>query len=241
SRRHSPLVLAAALVPLAAPAARAQDEHDHHTQQELNASMAGHHDHLNNPHMKWTAERALTAEDRKRAAEVLVTLRPALEKYKDYRVALEEGFQIFAPDFPQPEYHFTHYGYAFRNAFSFDPARPTSLLYRKTTAGYELVGAMYTASRLSDEDDLHERIPLSVARWHQHVNICLPPRGQERSSDWTRFGPRGSITTEAQCNEAGGRWRAHLFGWMVHVYPYESDWARIWQHSLPDAAPAPTR
>ncbi|MCI0404037.1 MAG: hypothetical protein L0212_11010 [Acidobacteria bacterium] len=238
SRRPSAVALAAALVLLAAPAVWAQEEHDHHTQRELNASMGGHHDHINNPHMKWTAERALTTEDRQRAAEVLVTLRPALEKYKDYRVALEEGFQIFAPNFPQPEYHFTHYGYAFRNAFSFDPARPTSLLYRKTADGYELVGAMYTASRLSDEDDLHERIPLSVARWHQHVNICLPSRGQERSSDWTQFGPRGAIATEEACQEAGGRWRAHLFGWMVHVYPYESDWARVWQHSLPDAAPA---
>ena len=89
---------------------------------------------------------------------------------------------------------------------------------------------MYTASRLSDEDDLDQRIPLSVARWHQHVNICLPARGAERTADWTLFGPRGSITTEAQCDEAGGRWRAHLFGWMIHVYPFESETARIWTH-----------
>lgn len=238
-RRHAVLGVAIALALLGAPAAvRGQQEHDNHVQHEVNASMAGHHDHFNNPHMKWTAERALTPDDQKRAAEVLVSLRPALEKYKDYRVALEEGFQIFAPDFPQPEYHFTHYGYALRNVFTFDPARPTSLLYKKTAGAYELVGAMYTASRLSDEDDLDERIPLSVARWHQHVNICLPPRGQERTSDWTKFGPRGSITTEGACKEAGGRWRAHLFGWMVHVYPYESDPGRVWQHFLPDAASA---
>ncbi len=229
--RQTILGVLLAVVLVAVPAGvRAQEEHDHHTQREVNAAMGRHHDHMNNPHMKWTAERALTPEDRQRAAEVLVELRPALEKYKDYRVALEEGFQIFAPDFPQPEYHFTHYGYALRNAFTFDAGRPTSLLYRKTDDGYELVGAMYTASRISNEDDLDERIPLSVARWHQHVNICLPPRGQERSSDWTKFGPRGSIATEAACQEAGGRWRAHLFGWMVHVYPYESDWARIWTH-----------
>jgi hypothetical protein len=229
-RRRASVHLALAAALLVPPAAWAQDEHDHHTQQEVNAAMAGHHDQLSNPHMKWSAERALTTEDTWRAAEVLLTLRPALEKYKDYHVALEEGFKIFAPDFPQPEYHFTHYGYAFRNVFSFDPARPTSLLYRKTADGYELAGAMYTASRISNEDDLHERIPLSVARWHQHVNICLPPRGQERSADWTRFGPRGSIVTEEQCDQADGRWRAHLFGWMVHVYPYESEWARIWTH-----------
>jgi hypothetical protein len=225
---HLALVAAALVAAFPAPVP-AQEEHDHHVQQEVNAAM-GRYDHLNNPHMNWTAERALTPEDRRRAAEVLVELRPALEKYKDYRVALEQGFKIFAPDFPQPEYHFTHYGNGFLNAFAFDPVRPTSLLYRKTGGGYELVGAMYTASRLSDEDDLDQRIPLSVARWHQHVNICLPRRGQERTADWTRFGPRGSIATEAACTEAGGRWRAHVFGWMVHVYPYEREWARIWTH-----------
>ena len=104
----------------------------------------------------------------------------------------------------------------------------------------ELLMVSQYAARLSDEDDLNQRIPLSVARWHQHVNLCLPARGftrrslgeggQERSADWTRFGPRGSITTEAQCEEAGGRWRAHLFGWMIHVYPFESDQTAMWRH-----------
>ncbi|HSC77144.1 MAG TPA: hypothetical protein VLB32_01160 [Candidatus Acidoferrales bacterium] len=220
----------AAIAVAASPASLpAQSDHDHHAQVEANASMA-HHNHLNNPHMKWTAERAQSADGQKRAEEVVTTLRPALEKYKDYRVALADGYKIFAPNVAQPEYHFTNYWNGLRNAFSFDPARPTSLLYRKTADGYELVGAMYTASRIADEDDLNQRIPLSVARWHQHVNICLPARGAKRTADWTRFGPRGSIVTEAQCKEAGGRWRAHLFGWMVHVYPFESESARIWTH-----------
>ncbi len=233
---HSSLLAAILLAALPASLA-AQAGHDHHAELEANASMA-HHNHLNNPHMKWTAERAQTTDDQKRAEEVATALRPALAKYKDYRVALVDGYKIFAPNVAQPEYHFTNYWNGLQNAFSFNPARPTSLLYRKTADGYELVGAMYTASRLSDEDDLDQRIPLSVARWHQHVNICLPARGAERTADWTRFGPRGSIVTEAQCDEAGGRWRAHLFGWMIHVYPYESDPGRLWQHSLPDAASA---
>ncbi|HXE76264.1 MAG TPA: hypothetical protein VNN18_11620 [Candidatus Xenobia bacterium] len=218
--------IALAALPASLPA---QTEPDHHAQVESNASMA-RHSHLNNPHMKWTAERRQTADDQRRAEEVVTALRPALEKYKEYRVALDDGYRIFAPNVAQPEYHFTNYWNGFLNAFRFDPARPTSLLYRKTADGYELVGAMYTASRLSDEDDLDERIPLSVGRWHQHVNICLPPRGTERTADWTRFGPRGSIVAKTECKEAGGRWRAHLFGWMVHVYPFESETARIWTH-----------
>ena len=36
------------------------------------------------------------------------TLRPAIEKYKDYHVALNDGFKIFGPNVPQPRYHFTN-------------------------------------------------------------------------------------------------------------------------------------
>ena len=43
-----------------------------------------------------------------------------------------------------------------------------------------------------------------------------------------RFGPRGSIDSEAGCSAAGGRWRPQLFGWMVHVYPFEKDPAEVW-------------
>ena len=55
-----------------------------------------------------------------------------MEKYKDYNVALNEGFQIFHPEITQPEYHFTNYTNGFEAAFTFDAARPTSLLYKKT-------------------------------------------------------------------------------------------------------------
>ena len=61
--------------------------------------------------------------------------------------------------------------------FSFDPTKPTSLLYKKVNGEYQLEGAMYTAPKRFTEDQLNERIPLSIAHWHEHVNLCLPPKG----------------------------------------------------------------
>ena len=88
-----------------------------------------------------------------------------IAKYKDYHVALNEGYKIFLPNVAQPEYHFTNYGHGFLEAFAFDPGRPTSLLYKKTTDGYELVGAMYTMPKRANEEQLNDRVPLSVATW----------------------------------------------------------------------------
>lgn len=198
--------------------------------QSAHEAMAGH-DMSMNAHMFRTSLRAENPDDDKRAAEILDTLRPAIEKYRDYHVALADGFQIFLPKLPQQHYHFTNYRYAIEAAFAFNPAHPTSLLYKKTANGYELEGAMFTARNKATEDELNERVPLSVARWHKHVNLCLPPRAaQMRQANWSEFGVRGSIATEQACDAAGGRWVPQIFGWMVHVYPYETDPAKIWAH-----------
>jgi hypothetical protein len=183
------------------------------------------------PHMRMTSMRPASPGDEKRADEVLATLRPAIEKYKDYQVALNDGFRIFHPELPQDHYHFTNYKYALEAQFTFDPTHPTSLLYKKVGSGYQLEGAMYTAPRQYSEDKLNERIPLSVAKWHQHVNLCMPPKGEGvMRVNWSEFGLRGSIVTQDACETAGGRWSAVVFNWMVHVYPYETDPAKIWAH-----------
>ncbi len=184
-----------------------------HMGMEAHAHMAAH--------MKWTTPRAQTPADRQRAEEIVKALRVALEKYRDYQVAEKDGFKPFLPQFPQPIYHFTNYWQGFKAAFTFDPARPTSLLYKKTADRYELIGAMYTAPQGAAEEKLNDRVPLSVARWHAHTNICLPPRGRGQQADWTKFGFRGSIATEEECARAGGRFWPQIFGWMVHVYPSE--------------------
>ncbi len=178
-------------------------------------------------HMKMTAPRPQAAEDIQRAKEIAAELRSGIEKYKDYRVALKDGYKIFLPNLPLPEYHFTNYMNGFLEAFTFDPARPTSLLYKKTSTGYELVGAMYTMPKRATEDQLNARVPLSIAPWHLHTNLCMPQKDQFRAADWTKFGLRGSIATQEACDGAGGRFQPVIFGWMVHVYPYEDSVDKI--------------
>ncbi len=180
----------------------------------------GHND-AHAHHMFMTSMGTQTPEDLQRANEIVTQLRAGIDKYKDYHAALDDGFKIFLPNIPQPEYHFTSYRHGFLEALAFDPARPTSLLYKKTATGYELVGAMYTMPKRATEDQLNARVPLSVAMWHLHTNLCMPPRDQIRSADWTKFGLHGSIITEDACSDAGGRFHPVIFGWMVHVYPYE--------------------
>jgi hypothetical protein len=183
-------------------------------------------------HMAWTTLRPSNDADKQKAAEIVETLKSTLGKYKDYRTAEKDGFEPFHPELKQPEVHFTRKWYAIKAAFVFDPAEPTSLLYRRTPdGGYELVGAMYTAGRHATEDKLNERVPLSVARWHRHINLCFPPRGTDLTKvDWTKFGPMGSIATRADCDAAHGRFAPQIFGWMVHVYPWETDPSKVWAH-----------
>ena len=77
------------------------------------------------------------------------------------------------------------------------------------------------------EDQLNERVPLSVATWHLHTNLCMPPRDQRKTADYTHFGLHGSITTQEACDAAGGKFHPVIFGWMVHVYPYEDSTDKI--------------
>src|SRR5260370_25462554 len=80
------------------------------------------------------------------------------------------------------------------------------------------------AKKKASEDELNERVPLSVARWHKHVNICLPPKGgQPRQASLREFGFSGSISTEDARNQARGRWVPQIFNWIIHVYPSETD------------------
>lgn len=182
------------------------------------------------PHMKMTALRASKPGDAERAREVVDAARKASEKYVDYRTALADGFKIFHPEIPQKVYHFTSARYAIEAQFRFNPEHPTSLLYEKHGEDYKLIGVMYTAPKRYTEDQLDQRIPLSVAQWHEHVNFCLAPpdkRGEGFQAH-PQFGMRGSIATKEACDAAGGTFIPLVFNWMVHIYPFEKDQAAIW-------------
>jgi hypothetical protein len=192
-------------------------------------SMENHHLDMG-PHMKMTALREPQPGDEERAAKIVETARRVVEKYKDYRIALDDGYQIFLPNIPQKQYHFTNKRNAIEAQFRFNPERPTSLLYEKEGDEYELIGIMYTAPKRASEDDLNKRIPLSVAQWHEHVNFCAPPKGrkQEVWGPHPKFGFAGSISTKEECDQEGGKFLPVVFNWMVHVYPFQQKPEEIW-------------
>jgi hypothetical protein len=235
--------LAASALGLMALLLLGQEHNDDRAQQtpngqgELNATteaMGRSHNHDDHEHMgvhmHMSELRKAQPGDSAKAKQVVDQARPALERYRDYKVALNEGYRIFLPNIPQKMYHFTNYQYAIGEAFRFDPTKPTSLLYEKHGNDYKLIGAMYTAPVRFSEEQLNERIPLSMAQWHQHVNMCKPPRGREIEAlrKNSQFGLHGSIATQEACDAAGGRFMPHVFGWMVHMYPWEKTPDAIW-------------
>jgi hypothetical protein len=184
------------------------------------------------PHMTLTEKWSPAPGDADRAAQIVATLRTALQQYQDYRVAEQDGFVPFHTEIPQAQYHFTNWKNAAAALAAFDPTKPTSLLYAKTADGYRLLGAMYTAPRTATLADLNARVPLSVAQWHEHVNFCKGPTGTTLRAYLgpdAKFGLEGSIATADACAAAGGTFYPVIYNWMVHVYPYETDPALVWK------------
>lgn len=209
------------------------DSHDSITSTDENArhamdSMQGHMDM--GPHMKMTPLRLAVPGDDERAQQVAATARKVAEQYQDYKKALADGFSIFMPNVPQKQYHFTNYRYALQAVFDFNPEHPTSLLYEKTEDGYKIIGVMYTAPKHASLSELDSRVPLSIAQWHAHINLCLPPKGREGeiAHPDPKFGLAGSISSKEKCDAAGGRFVPQIFGWMVHVYPFEQNPKDVW-------------
>ena len=235
----------AAMLALSAGSVRAQHTHDMPMPMPATSPGSAHdqatmHDdempHMS-AHMHMTVLRPATAADSARALAIADTLRAAIARYRDVTVAEKDGYVLFAPKVKtQRVFHFTKKWNAVRNSIGFDAARPTSLLYKKNEAGdFVLVGAMYTASKGTSEDELNARVPLSIAPWHQHVNICVPKlrdrqRWAEKKDGQMVFGPNGLISTEAECDQVGGRFHPKIFGWMVHANVYAgNDLTSVWQ------------
>ena len=214
---------------------------DADTRLNANVSSAMGGSLMEMPHMRMTRLEPRAPGDSARGAAIIGALQRSLAPYTDYHRALADGFRIFAPKVKQPVYHFTSWRRSLLSRFRFDPAEPSTLLYERTgDSTFRLVGAMYIAPRHANLHELNERVPLSLAQWHRHTNWCIP-RTRD-ASRWTAggpdgrplFGAQGSITTEAACTAAGGRFFPEVLGWMVHVYPFAADTAAVWGRG-PDA------
>ncbi|MGH9687593.1 MAG: hypothetical protein ACRD5K_10930 [Candidatus Acidiferrales bacterium] len=182
------------------------------------------------PHVYTTVLRSGGPGDAQRAEEILDILRRSMAKYKDYRVAVADGYEPFIPKTAQRIYWFISNRNAYASAYEFNPGHPTCLLYKKSKGTFELEGAVFTAPKTATESQLNDRVPLSVARWHEHVNLCVSPkRAAEETSNAKKFGLNGTIVTKVACVAAGGRWAPQVFGWMVAVFPSQTNPAAIWQ------------
>ncbi|MGA8027290.1 MAG: hypothetical protein WB992_09090 [Bryobacteraceae bacterium] len=194
------------------------------------AAMAGH--------MKVTRRWPKQPGDEEKANAVIAEAKATMERYKDYRKALADGYVILNPKVEQPQYHFNNDANDREADLRFDPTKPTSLLYYRTPhQSYKLEGVMYTARPHATEDELNQRIPLSIARWHEHINFCAAPasRAKEYLGAHPTFGMFGSIHAKEACETEGGTFYPVMFTWMIHVFPYENDFKDIF--SMNDDVP----
>jgi hypothetical protein len=202
-------------------------QHDHAAAER---AMTAVPDSIGRLHMELTPLRKATKADSAKALAVVRELRVAIAKYADTTAAVRDGFKLFAPQMKlQKTYHFTRNTNAITSAFRFNSSRPTSLLYERDSTGkLKLVGAMYTMPRRVSLDRLNDRIPLSIAQWHKHVNWCVPGRKHqerwlEKKAGLAVFGPESPIATEAECRKVGGEFKQNLFGWMIHANVFAGD------------------
>ena len=194
------------------------------------AAMAGH--------MEITPLRPKQPGDDEKAKAIVATVKSSIERYKDYRKAVADGYAIANPSLKQPQYHFVSLANTHEADLRFDPSKPTALLYRRTPMQeYKLEGVMFTTSPDATEDELNQRVPLSVGRWHRHVNFCAAP--EDRAKDYQaahpKFGMFGSINTKEACEAEKGTFHEHVFTWMLHIFPYEENFKAVF--SLNDDIP----
>jgi hypothetical protein len=204
------LTLLAVPAGLRAQAAAAHDAGGAESMMMGDAPGSGH-----KRHMRFTELRPATEADSARALALVRSLRQAIAPYADLDSARAAGYRIRPKVAAMlPRKAIVHMGNPRLQAGgdgAFDPAHPRALLYRHDAAGtLRLAGAMYVAPEGATLDELDARVPLGLAHWHQHVNVCVP-----RSRDAQIRALRRAETPE-DCARAGGRFRA-ASRYMVHV------------------------
>ena len=180
-------------------------------------------------HTQLSSSRMSVTPERKAHAERLIAyLRDTLPKYRSMDRAIADGYKPEGPDVPVGSFkHFVNYHNLRANWQHLDPDKPMALLYRKTQTGYDLAGVMFSAPIKTSMEELDDRIPLAYGHWHSHRNICQPKTDAPLTREQAReFGFSGSINTASACAAAGGVFLDNVFGWMVHVYPFENDVAK---------------
>jgi mono/diheme cytochrome c family protein len=182
-------------------------------------------------HMEVTLRTAAAPGDAQRANAIVDAARHVIAEYPTTADAERAGFTKFLPRARLPIEHFTSHAYALEAwRGHFDPMHPTSLIFERNGDALHIVGVMYTAPNRATQEQLNADVPTSIATWHRHVNFCVPPAGTPRSES---TGPNarflfGSIVSADECAAAHGWFASRVLGWMIHVWPNETDPAKVW-------------
>ena len=183
-------------------------------------------------HMQMSLKAKLQPGDEQRAQQIVARARKVVAQYADVNAALRDGFKPFHPTGKMgEEVHYTNYRYNRQEQRRVNYDHPGSILYKRTAAGMQAVGVMYTAPQDSTPQHLNEVAPLSIATWHRHVDFCGGSQNvpiAQRLGPHAQFGIQGSIHTEEACKKAGGLWIPVVFGWMTHVYPNAKPPDEVW-------------
>ncbi len=183
-------------------------------------------------HMQMSLKASAQPGDEQRAQQIVAAAKRVVAHYADVNAALHDGYKPFHPTGRMgEEVHYTDYRYARLEQRHVNYDQPGSILYKRTPAGMEVVGVMYTAPQNSNAEQLNAVAPLSVATWHRHVDFCGGPRSlpiKDQFGAQAQFGPQGSIHTKEACEGAHGLWIPVVFGWMTHVYPNAKDPSAVW-------------
>ena len=204
--------------PLSAP--------DSQAQAELGRIIAGLFSDTSS-HMRMGPTRTATLGDSARAAGIVVATRAALSRYMDVKLAERDGYyRAMATLEALPIYHYNSLpNFNAASEGNFDLTKPVSLLYQKDAQGQmKLVGAMYAARTGAAPSQLDSLLPISMAHWHEHVNLCYPvraPRVGPAAVFWLKL--YFSITSASECAAAGGQFVPSDAGWMAHVYMFAGD------------------
>jgi hypothetical protein len=112
---------------------------------QMSGHMAGH--------MFMTSLRPMKPGDQQKADAVVAAAKTAMAPYQDYRKALADGYEIFLPDVPQPQYHFTRYDYGMQARSQYGP---------------------FGDARDEDELEVHRRVRPERSHWISvHVNYSV--------------------------------------------------------------------
>jgi hypothetical protein len=138
-------------------------------------------------------------------------VRAAMRRYRDVRVAFDEGWKSEHADWPEIGSHFYRNGDwdgSFPTRPGIDLEDPEFLMYSRLLTGrWKLVAVAYVVDQARYPEPPTE---LSGALYHEHVWNCIDDGEELEEEDW-------GVISEEECAIMGGVWSPGGV-WMTHVW-----------------------